>query len=82
MTPEQIFEGGTNTYNNWIEFGVGGFLTKGNKSQVQQRNQNSGGVFGGIEDLHHPAEHRQGHDDDHGRAGHLRRARLQAEPGG
>ncbi len=52
MTPEQFFEGGTNTYNNWVEFGVGGFLTKGNKSQVQQRNQNSAGVFGGITDFH------------------------------
>ena len=52
MTPEQMFEGGTNTYNNWIEFGVGGFLTNGNKAQFQQRNQNSGGAFGGIEDFH------------------------------
>jgi hypothetical protein len=52
MTPEQMFEGGTNAYNNWIEFGMGGFLTQGNKSQAQQRNQNSSGVFGGIEDLH------------------------------
>jgi hypothetical protein len=52
MTPEQMFEGGTNAYNNWIEFGVGGFFTTGNKSQFQQRNQNTGGAFGGIEDLH------------------------------
>jgi hypothetical protein len=52
MTPAQMFEGGTNAYNNWIEFGVGGFFTTGNKSQFQQRNQNSGGPFGGIEDLH------------------------------
>ena len=52
MTPEQMFEGGTNAYNNWVEFGFGGFLTKGNKSEFQQRNQNTGGAFGGIEDLH------------------------------
>lgn len=52
MTPEQMFEGGTNAYNNWIEFGVGGFFTSGNKSQFQQQNQISGGPFGGIEDLH------------------------------
>ncbi|MCX6923130.1 MAG: hypothetical protein NT154_07970, partial [Verrucomicrobia bacterium] len=52
LTPEQYFEGGTNTYNNWIEFGMGGFLTKGNKSQAQQQNQNSSGTFGGIQDLH------------------------------
>jgi len=52
MTPEQMFEGGTNAYNNWIEFGVGGFFTTGNTAQFQQRNQNTGGPFGGIEDLH------------------------------
>ena len=40
LTPEQMFEGGTNAYNNWIEFGVGGFFTTGNKSQFQQQNQN------------------------------------------
>src|ERR1017187_5072704 len=52
MASEQMFEGGTNAYNNWIEFGVGGFFTTGNKSQFQQRNQITGGAFGGIEDLH------------------------------
>src|ERR1035437_3031079 len=52
MTPEQMFEGGTNAYNNWIEFGVGGFFTSGNKAQFQQRNRTSGGSFGGIEDFH------------------------------
>jgi hypothetical protein len=52
MTPEQFFEGGTNTYNNWVEFGVGGFLIQGNKAQAQQRYQNSAGVFGGITDFH------------------------------
>ena len=72
MTPEQMFEGGTNAYNNWVEFGFGGFLTKGNKSQFQQQNQNSGGAFGGIDGLACPGTDRQGHDDDRGRAGHLR----------
>jgi hypothetical protein len=52
MTPGQMFEGGTNAYNNWIEFGVGGFFTSGNKSQFQQQNQITGGAFGGIQDLH------------------------------
>ena len=55
MTPEQMFEGGTNAYSNWIEFGVGGFITTGNKSQFEQRNQNTAGPFGGIEDLHYQA---------------------------
>jgi hypothetical protein len=53
MTPEQMFEGGTNAYNNWIEFGVGGFLRSGNQAQFQRRNQTSGGAFGGIEDFHY-----------------------------
>ena len=52
LTPEQMFEGGTNTYNNWIEFGAGGFMTSGSKSQFQQWNQNSQGAFGGITDFH------------------------------
>ncbi len=55
LTPEQMFEGGTNAYNNWIEFGVGGFFTTGNTSQFQQRNQTTSGAFGGIEDLHYQA---------------------------
>ena len=52
LTPEQMFEGGTNAYNNWIEFGAGGFMTKGSKPQFQQWNQNSRGAFGGITDFH------------------------------
>ena len=52
LTPEQMFEGGTTAYNNWVTFGMGGFITHGNQSQFQQRNQMSGNPFGGIEDLH------------------------------
>ena len=52
LTPEQMFEGGTNSYNNWIDLSVGGFLTRGNNSQSQQQHQTSGGAFGGIEDFH------------------------------
>src|SRR5436190_16763759 len=55
LTPEQMFEGGTNAYNNWIDFSVGGFMTSGNKSQSQQRFQNSRSAFGGIEDFHYQA---------------------------
>ena len=29
LTPAQIYEGGTNTYNNWIELGGGALLTQG-----------------------------------------------------
>jgi len=55
MTPEQMFEGGTNTYVNWIEFGAGGFITDGNKAQFQQRHQTTGGAAGGINDFHYQA---------------------------
>jgi hypothetical protein len=52
LTPQQMFEGGTNTYNNWIDISAGGFITGGNKAQAQQQHQTSTGAFGGIEDLH------------------------------
>ena len=55
LTPEQMFEGGTNTYNNWVDLSAGGFLTGGNKAQAQQRHQQGNSVFGGIEDLHYQA---------------------------
>lgn len=52
LTPQQMFEGGTNSYNNWIDLSAGGFITGGNKAQAQQQHQTSTGAFGGIEDLH------------------------------
>jgi hypothetical protein len=56
FTPEQMFEGGTNTYNNWVDIGVGGLITSGSKAQAQQQHQTSGGAFGGIEDLHYQGQ--------------------------
>ncbi len=53
LTPEQMFEGGEKTYNNWVEIGVGGFFTSGNESQAQQDRRFRGSAFGGIEDLHY-----------------------------
>ena len=53
MTPEQMFEGGTNTYHDWIELGTGGFITSGNKAQAEQNQQSWNGAFGGIEDFHY-----------------------------
>lgn len=53
VTPGQIYEGGTNAYNNWIELSAGGMLTDGNKAQAQQRERLRNGPFGGIEDLHY-----------------------------
>jgi hypothetical protein len=34
LTPEQMFEGGTNTYNNWVEVSAGGFVTSGKQGGV------------------------------------------------
>jgi hypothetical protein len=47
-----MFEGGTNTYNNWVELSAGAFLTKGSQAQAEQNHRLNDGVFGGIEDLH------------------------------
>jgi len=51
LTPEQMFEGGTNAYSNWIDLGVGGFWTGGNKAQAEAMRRASRGTFGGIEDF-------------------------------
>src|SRR5262245_40377770 len=51
LTPEQTFEGGTNAYSNWIDLGVGGLWTGGNKAQAQALRHASRGAFGGIEDF-------------------------------
>jgi hypothetical protein len=53
ITPQQWFEGGTNTYSNWIELSTGALLTQGNANQATQGKQLNTGVFGGIEDLHY-----------------------------
>src|SRR5436190_16617765 len=49
LTLEQMFEGGTNTFSNWIDIGLGGFWAGGNKAQAQARRNASRGGFGGIE---------------------------------
>jgi hypothetical protein len=56
LTPEQVYEGGTNAYLNWIDFSLGGFMTSGNRARAQTRRQSSRGAFGGIEDFHYQAE--------------------------
>jgi hypothetical protein len=56
LTPNQIFEGGTNAYSNWIEFSSGAMLTQGNANQATQGKQLNTGVFGGIEDLHYESQ--------------------------
>ncbi len=57
VKPEKLYEGGTNTYNNWIELSTGGLITDGNKAQAEQRTRlNNTGMFGGIADLHYQTE--------------------------
>jgi hypothetical protein len=53
ITPEQWFEGGTNTCKNWIELSTGGLLTSGYANQAVQGQRLNAGLFGGIEDLHY-----------------------------
>jgi hypothetical protein len=52
-TPQQFFEGGEKSYDNWVDFSAGGFLNSGNRSQLQQAHQTSSGAFGGLEDFHY-----------------------------
>ena len=52
MTPQEFFEGGTNSYNNWIELSAGAFITGGNQAQFEERNRSQNGPLGGIEDFH------------------------------
>ena len=41
-------------YKNWIEFGIGGIITHGDRAQFEQEHRLPGGqVYGGISDLHY-----------------------------
>lgn len=53
LTPEEFFEGGKSTANNWIDLTAGGFIYGGNKAQLQQRQRDNRSGFGGIEDFHY-----------------------------
>ncbi|MBC8097458.1 MAG: TonB-dependent receptor [Akkermansiaceae bacterium] len=53
LTPEQMFEGGAEPLNNWVELSYGAMLTTGSKGEAQQRRRLPDGSFGGIEDLHY-----------------------------
>jgi len=53
ITPAQSYEGGTNTYSNWIELSSGALLTHGYANGAEQRERLNTGVFGGITDLHY-----------------------------
>lgn len=53
LSAEEMFEGGADTYDNWIELGVGSYFPSGNTKQFQQRHGTQNDVFGGIEDFHY-----------------------------
>jgi hypothetical protein len=52
-TPEKVTEEEAPEGKNWIEVGVGGLITNGDAAQFKQEHRISGGVFGGIQDLHY-----------------------------
>ena len=52
LMPAQLYEGGTNTYNNWVDLSVGDLMVNGSAAQAQQQYQMQKDVFGGISDLH------------------------------
>jgi hypothetical protein len=56
LKPEEFFEGGAKSYDNWVEFSGGGFIFNGNKPQFQQQQKTDGRAFGGIEDFHYTTQ--------------------------
>jgi hypothetical protein len=52
LTPEQSFEGGTNSLSNWVDFSAGRAFVSGNRAQFQQQQQTPAGTFGGVSDFH------------------------------
>jgi hypothetical protein len=49
---QNYFEGPEEAGSNWVEFGLGGFFTSGNRAQAEQNRRLADGPFGGIQDLH------------------------------
>lgn len=43
----------TDSYNNWIELGLGGVIINGDAAQFKQEHRASGDLFGGVQDLHY-----------------------------
>lgn len=52
MSAQDFFEGGPNSYNNWVEFSGGAFVTHGDRAGAQAIQSWNRGGFGGIDDLH------------------------------
>ena len=53
LSPQDYFEGGPSTYNNWIALTGGGLMTSGSKAQAEESLHMGEGAFGGIQDLHY-----------------------------
>jgi hypothetical protein len=52
LTPGQLYEGGKDSYDNWVDLSVGGLFVNQSTAQAQQQYQLSNDPFGGISDLH------------------------------
>lgn len=50
------FEGGTNTFGNWLTLSAGGMFTQGSKPQAEQSRHLTESAFGGVEDFHYGTE--------------------------
>jgi hypothetical protein len=53
LSPQDYFEGGPSTYNNWIALTGGGLMTSGSKAQAEESLHMGEGAFGGVQDLHY-----------------------------
>ncbi len=56
LTPQQFFEGGEKSYDNWVDFSVGGYMANMNRAAAQRASQSSLGLLGGIDDFHYGKE--------------------------
>ena len=56
LTPQQFFEGGEKSYDNWVDFSFGGLINNGNQAELQRSRQMPVGAFGGINDFHYQTD--------------------------
>ena len=53
MSAPEMFEGGAEAPNNWVEVSAGGLFGSGSQAQLQKARQTRRSGFGGIEDFHY-----------------------------
>ncbi len=56
LKPDQFFEGGDKSYDNWVDISAGGFFASGSRAEAQRDRQAPLGALGGIEDFHYQAQ--------------------------